>query len=151
MNREQNALLTKGKRILAVFLKFVLIVNAIPKLKLFVTTYTAHIVAADGFKDQQARNIKGYAIKKKNNKEEAVEGALVMAGLISAFAYDTGDTVLEEEMELVKSSFVAAGEVSLSLFKRIRTLATTNQAALADFDMTTANLTHIAAHDCLDC
>ena len=146
MNRGQNALLTKGKRLLAVFLKFVLIISAIPKLQTFVTTYSGHITAADGFKDQQSVNIKGYAELKKNNKEETVENALVMAGLISAYAYDTDDIVLEQEMELVKTSFVGAAEVSLSLFKRIRSLATTNKLALADFGMTPAMLTEYSAN-----
>ncbi|MEI6823064.1 MAG: hypothetical protein WCL51_14120 [Bacteroidota bacterium] len=146
MNRGQNALLTKGKRLLAVFLKFVLIISAIPKLQTFVTTYSGHITAADGFKDQQSVNIKGYAELKKNNKEETVENALVMAGLISAYAYDTDNIVLEQEMELVKTSFVGAAEVSLSLFKRIRSLATTNKLALADFGMTPAMLTEYSAN-----
>ena len=136
MNREQGAKITKDKLLLLVFLKFKLVVDSIPKLMAYVAAFKLRVEAADSFKDDQLINIKGYAEKKQNAKEESVKGAMVMSGFLYAFAYETKDTVLQKEMDLVKTSFEQKGEISLTLLKRIRTLATTNKLDLADYGMT---------------
>ena len=105
MNREQGAKLTKDKLLLLVFLKFKLIVDSIPKLMAYVAAFKLRVENADGYKDDQGINIKGYAEKKQNAKEDSLKGAMVMSGFLYAFAYETGDTVLQREMDLVKTSF----------------------------------------------
>ncbi len=136
MNRDQGAKLTKDKLLLLVFLKFKLVVDTIPKLKAYVAAFKLRVEAADGFKDDQGVNIKGYAVKKQNAKDESVKGAMVTSGFLYAFAYETGDTVLQNEMEIVKTNFEQKGEISLTLLKRIRSLSTTNALVLADYGMT---------------
>ena len=136
MNREQGAKITKDKLLLLVFLKFKLVVDSIPKLMAYVAAFKLRVEAADSFKDDQLINIKGYAEKKQNAKEDSVKGAMVMSGFVYAFAYETKDTVLQKEMDLVKTNFEQKGETSLTLLKRIRTLATTNKLDLADYGMT---------------
>ncbi|MEI6822471.1 MAG: hypothetical protein WCL51_11075 [Bacteroidota bacterium] len=146
MNREQGAKFTKDKLLLLVFLKFKLIVDSIPKLKDYVVSFKLHVETADSFKDDQLINIKGYAEKKQNAKEESVKGAMVMSGFIYAFAYDKGETVLQREMDLVKTSFEQKGEISLTLLRRVRSLASTNKLELADYGMTDLMLSEYSAN-----
>ena len=47
MNRDQNSILTRGKRVIAVLIVFQIIVDAILKLKGKQTTLTAHVAEAD--------------------------------------------------------------------------------------------------------
>ena len=68
MNRKQTVLLTIGKHLLAVFLKFVLIIDAIPKLKAYVTAYSGHIITIDWYKNEQSRDIRCMPNKTKVKK-----------------------------------------------------------------------------------
>ena len=76
MNREQGAKITKDKLLLLVFLKFKLIVDSIPKLMAYVAAFKLRVENADSFKDEQLINIKGYAEKKQNAKEDSVKGTV---------------------------------------------------------------------------
>ncbi len=146
MDRFQNAQLTKDKLLLLVFLKFKLIIDAIPKLMGYVAAFKVRVLKADGYKDVQVRDISGHAEQKKNSKEESVSGALVISGFIYALAYDENDLVLQHEMDVVKTTFEKKGETSLSLLKNILTTATTRELELADYGMTAPMLAEYAAN-----
>ena len=140
MNRDQNSILTRGKRVIAVLIVFQIIVDAILKLKGKQTTLTAHVAEADKHKNDQIRSLKGYATKKKNFKKEGTKQAVTIAGLIYELAVELGDTVLQEAMKLVKTSFEGKGELTLSIMKNVLAAATTNKIALADYGLTDPQL-----------
>ena len=146
MNRDQNSILTRGKRVIAVLIMFQIIVDAILKLKGKQTTLTAHVAEADKYKDDQIKSTKGYTAKKKNYKKDGTKQAVNISGLLYELAVDTGDTVLANEMKLVKSSFDGKGENTLSLMKLVLAAATTNKVALADYGMTVPQLAAFKAN-----
>ena len=146
MNRDQNSILTRGKRVIAVLIMFQIIVDAILKLKGKQTTLTAHVAEADKYKDDQIKSTKGYTAKKKNYKKDGTKQAVNISGLLYELAVETGDTVLADEMKLVKSSFDGKGENTLSLMKLVLAAATANKVALADYGLTTPQLAAFKAN-----
>ena len=140
MNRDQNSILTRGKRVIAVLIKFVIIVNGILKLKNLQTSLTDHVAKADGFKDDQTKSLKGYTTKKKNFKKDGTKQAVTIAGLIYELAVELGDTVLQEAMKLVKTSFEGKGEITLSLMNIVLEAATTHKVKLLEYGFTDPQL-----------
>ena len=146
MNRDQNSILTRAKRVIAVLIKFTLIVGGIIKLKKLQDTLTIHVANADTYKDDQLKSLKGYTAKKNNFKKDATKQAVTIAGLVYEFAIDTGDSVLADEMKIVKTSFEGKGEVALGLMKNVLDAANTNKTALLDYGLTAPQLVAFEAN-----
>jgi len=140
MNRDQNSILTRAKRVILVLIKFTLIVGGIIKLKKLQSSLTEHVTLADKYKDDQLKSLKGYTAKKNNFKKDGTKQAVTIAGLVYELAVDTGDSVLADEMHLVATSFDGKGEVALGLMKNVLAAATNNKAALLDYGLTDAQL-----------
>ena len=146
MNRNQNSILTRGKRILLVLIKFAIIVNGILKLKNLQTSLDGHVTEADKYKDDQIKSIKGFATKKHNYKADGTTQAVIIAGLLYELAVDTGDEVLAKQMKLVKTSFEIKDELALSIMKNVLAEATKHKVALLDYGFTDPQLAEYKAN-----
>ena len=68
MNRNQNSIFTRARRVIAVGIKFKPIVDAIPKLMKLFAKLTDQMSDSSDLKDDQALSIKGFAVKKRTKK-----------------------------------------------------------------------------------
>ena len=141
MDRNNDARLTKGFRILGVFTKYDTDVQANLELKKAADDLRIRVNAAKGYMDLQVQNIKGNAILKHNFKELSIEQGFDISGLVYVFAINTGDVVLATKMKLFITDFKIKDALLLSLLNSINNEATTHKIALAGYGMTPAMLT----------
>ena len=135
MNRNQNSIFTRARRVIAVGIKFVTIIDTIPKLKKLFTKLTDQMSGSSDLKDDQALNIKGYAVKKSGFKVDSIKQAVKIAGIIKVFAKDTGNDVLEQIMSLVKTSFEVKDELCLSLLRSVQSAFEDNKVELKEYGL----------------
>ena len=138
MKKKQDAEHTKGLKIKLVVTEFTSTVTANTELKKSLDIYFGFIDEATGLIGDQAENILGNAVLKKDFRIKSCNQGLIIADVIYAWAYNTGNIVLATQMKLVISDFKLKDALCLSLLKQIQTLATTNKVILLTYGLSDA-------------
>ncbi|MEI6822161.1 MAG: hypothetical protein WCL51_09500 [Bacteroidota bacterium] len=136
MDRKQDALFKKGKRIILVFAKYPEPVNSVLKLKESAGRYKIIIVEVDGIIRGQIKDIKGYAAQKLEIRNDAIEQALVMVGLVYVYAMEIKDAILASEMKLNKSDLDLKDDLCIAKLKNLDEVFNENKDELLDYGMT---------------
>ncbi len=146
MNDKQDAEYTKGKKIGLVFGEFIVELTANAELKIAADKYAAFIALAGDCIDGQSENIKGNAVLKKDFRIKSCTQGLIVAKVIYAWSYNTGNIVLATQMKLVISDFKLKDSLCLSLLRQILAVATANKTILLTYGLTNALLIDYAAN-----
>ena len=111
-----------------------------------VTRAKAAIAAVDDAVDKQQTPTSGVTGDKASARTELEEKTLEIADQLSALAAKNGDQTMGAQVELTKSALDKAQDNDLEqIAERIGHLATTNMAALADYEVTAADVTALNA------
>jgi hypothetical protein len=107
-----------------------------------VTRATAAVAAVDQASDAQQKPTTGVTQDKGTVRDELKEETLRIADQLSALATKTDNMDLAAQVEMTKSSLDKLLDNDLEqAAERVANLATTNIAALADYDITAADVT----------
>jgi hypothetical protein len=116
--------------------------SATPAFADAVTRAKSGITAIDQSADTQQTPTSGVTEDKADARDDLEEKTLEVADQLSALATQTGDNDLGAKVEMTKSSLDKMTESDLEqTAERVASLATANMAALADFDVTAAEVT----------